>query len=113
MRGRSPHVDEVGVADAVRDEARHADHTLAISREGNVLGLLERAPERLGAPAVVEMVRGEVRLGLLPVDSLERGVDPDGHARTMTAGAGQPQAPTGRPRNCSVPRQSPTAARRW
>jgi hypothetical protein len=39
--------------------------------DGDVLGLLERRPQRLGRPAVVEVVGGQVGLGLRPVDPLE------------------------------------------
>src|SRR6188508_2797468 len=43
---RCPHVDEVRVADAVREQTSHADHSVAVARERHVLRLFERTAQR-------------------------------------------------------------------
>ncbi len=49
VRRRRPDVDEVGVADAVGEQPRHPDDAVAVAGDRDVPGLLERAPERVGA----------------------------------------------------------------
>ena len=46
---RRPDVDEVGVADAVREQSSHADDAVAVTGDGDVLRLLEGALERVEA----------------------------------------------------------------
>ena len=66
---------QVGVADAVGEQAGHADDVPAVARDGDVLRLLERPPQRCGRPAVVEPVGREVGLGPDPVDAFQGAVD--------------------------------------
>jgi hypothetical protein len=48
VRRHRPHVDQIGVAHAVRQQARHADDAAAVARERDVLRLLERTAECVG-----------------------------------------------------------------
>jgi len=66
-----PHVEKIGVADAVREQPGHAHHAVAGPGDGDMLGSLERRPQRPGGSAVVEVVSGQVGFGLRPVDPLE------------------------------------------
>ena len=68
IRIGSTHVQEVGVADAIGEEPGHADDPVAVAGHGDVLGLLERAPQGLRRAAVVEVVGNQGVLGLIPVD---------------------------------------------
>src|SRR5262249_34139472 len=89
VAGARPDVDEVRVGDAVREEARHADQTLPVPREGDVPGPLEREAQGVRRAAVVEVVGGQVGLRLRPVDALQGVVDPHGHGpydATVAAG---------------------------
>jgi hypothetical protein len=82
--GRSgPDIEQVGIADAVRKQPGHANHPVAVPGDGDVLGSLERCPQRASGPAVVEVVGGQVGLGLSPVDPLERSVDAHRHSRSL------------------------------
>ena len=52
----------VGVADAVGEQPRRPDDAVAVAGDRDVLGLLERAPERRRRAAVVELVGDQVFL---------------------------------------------------
>ena len=47
-----PDVHQVGVADAVGEQTRHADDAVAVSSDGHVTRLLERSPQGLGRATV-------------------------------------------------------------
>ena len=79
VRSLGPDVDDERVADAVREEAGHSDDAVAVARDRDVLGLLERSSQCLGTSPVVPVVRGQVGLGPHPVDSFERAVDRHRH----------------------------------
>src|SRR6185437_13007636 len=51
--------------------------------DGDMLGSLERRPQRPGGAAVVEVVGRQVGLGLRPVDPFERFVDAYRHAWSL------------------------------
>ena len=75
MPGVGPDVEQVGVAHAVRQEARHADELAIKPAQRDVLGLLEGAAKRGRAASVVEVVGRQALLGQRPVHSIEAIVD--------------------------------------
>src|SRR5258707_13894995 len=44
--GHGPHVTKIGVADAVREQPCHAHHAVAVPGDGDMLGSVERLPQR-------------------------------------------------------------------
>ena len=82
--GQRPHVDEVRVAHAVGQQARHPDDAVTVARDRDVLRLFEGALQRRGRASVVEVVGREVGFGRRPVDTGEVVVDAHRHALMMT-----------------------------
>ena len=57
------------------EEPRHPHDTVAVARDGDVLRLLERSTQRLGAAPVVPVVRRQIRFRPNPVDPVQRAAD--------------------------------------
>src|SRR5262249_2360574 len=70
IRRMRPHVDDVGVADAVRQRARSADAATPVAGVGAAEARTERTLHLVGGPSVIEMVGGELGLELRPIDSV-------------------------------------------
>ena len=51
----TPHVHQVGDADAIKQEACRPDNEVPLHRHGDMLRALERAPWCSGRPAIVEV----------------------------------------------------------
>ena len=73
IRGMRPHVDEVRVAYAIRNDAPGADDALSIVAERATIAGAEGARHLFRGSAVVEMVRGKIRLERRPVDTFGGG----------------------------------------
>ena len=107
VRRRRPDVDHIRVADAVGEQPRHPDDPVAVARDRDVLGLLERPAQRRGGAPVVESSAIRAARIRRPVDPVEQAVDPDAHALTIAAA---PAASRRRPAP-ATPRTPPAAAR--
>src|SRR6266498_195911 len=85
VRGRGPHVEQVGVADSVGKQTRHADYPISLAGDSDVLRLMKRPAQRLWRPPVVEVVSCKVGFDLCPVDVVQRVVDADLHGRSIAS----------------------------